>query len=45
MVANKRAQSLPLHLIVIAVIAALILIIVIAFTIGGLKLKMKKLSL
>ena len=35
MVANKKAQGLPLHLIVIAVIAALILVIVIAFTIGG----------
>jgi len=33
---NKRAQGLPLSFIVIAAIAALILVLVIAFTIGGL---------
>jgi len=35
MVINKRAQGLPLNLIVIAAIAALVLVLVIAFTIGG----------
>ena len=35
MVLNKKAQGLPLHLIVIAAIAALVLVLVIAFTIGG----------
>lgn len=33
---NKKAQGLPLSFIVIAAIAALILVIVVAFTIGGL---------
>ncbi len=31
----KKAQGLPLNLIVLAVIAALILVLIIAFTIGG----------
>jgi hypothetical protein len=31
----KKAQGLPLNMIVLAVIAALILVLVIAFTIGG----------
>lgn len=35
MVINKRAQGLPMNLIVIAAIAALVLVLVIAFTIGG----------
>ena len=35
MVTNKKAQGLPLNLIVIAVIAALVLVLIIAFTIGG----------
>lgn len=33
--ANKKAQGLPLNLIVLAAIAALILVLIIAFTIGG----------
>lgn len=36
MVTNKKAQGLPLHLIVVAAIAALVLVLIIAFTIGGL---------
>lgn len=32
---DKKAQGLSLHFIVIAVIAALVLVLVIAFTIGG----------
>ena len=34
--ANKKAQGLPLSFIVIAAIVALVLVIVVAFTIGGL---------
>jgi len=32
---NKKAQGLPLNLIIIAIIAALVLVLIIAFTIGG----------
>jgi hypothetical protein len=35
MVMNKRGQGLPISFIVIAAIAALVLVLVIAFTIGG----------
>ena len=31
----KRAQGLPLNLIVLAIIAALVLVLIIAFTVGG----------
>ena len=33
--ANKRGQGLPLELIVLAAIAAIVLVLIIAFTIGG----------
>ena len=32
---NKKAQSLPLNLIILAIIAALVLVLILAFTIGG----------
>ncbi len=32
---NKKAQGLPLNLIILAIIAALVLVLVLAFTIGG----------
>ncbi len=35
MATNKKAQGLPLNLIVLAAIAALVLVLVIAFTVGG----------
>ena len=32
---NKKAQGLPLNLIVLAAVAALVLVLVVAFTVGG----------
>ncbi len=32
---NKRAQGLPINLIILAIIAALVLVVVVVFTVGG----------
>ncbi len=32
---NKKAQGLPLNLIILAIVAALVLVLILAFTIGG----------